>query len=623
MKRLFLLSIILLSFVSLSSQNYTIVWQRCLGGSESEQARDVLQVEDGYLIVGGSSSTNGDISNNIGMGDGWLVKLDFEGNLLWEKSYGGTDGEHFRCILSGENNTCYLLGNSNSSDGDLSFDPYPDNSDLWISKIDSVGNIIWTKLVGGVPWEALTNGTTTTDGGIIALGHVGASGGDINTFFGLNDIWSIKLDSSGEIEWDYTLGTFSQDFPGSIIETSDNGFIVVGVSELTGGGNLNCEGHGMYDGIIVKFDKDRNIEWQQCYGGSGDDSIGNILEIEDGYILSGTTHSNDGDVSGWHGESDIWVIKVDFNGNIVWQNCFGGSLSEGGGNIFQNNDGGYTIIGNTSSHDGDVLGNHTNPLAEQLTDIWLVKINSDGDFISQQCFGGEENESLIFGVIQKSDNNYIIAGYARENSYDVDCNLHPSGMIPNYDFWVFEIKDCDHYQTTIPATPAGADTLCVQDSIAYFSTGAVEFAGHYAWLVSPPEAGTITGDSLQATYHINPDFQGTATITVKAVNDCGQSDWSDPKYVEIQNCLGIQDNPYASLLRVYPNPANDYVIFTLNTTQSVKTKITITDIFGQEVANFPLKKQKTKWNLKGLAKGVYFYHSAIAGKQVFGKIIVR
>ncbi|OQX75236.1 MAG: hypothetical protein B6D61_10745, partial [Bacteroidetes bacterium 4484_249] len=219
--------------------------------------------------------------------------------------------------------------------------------------------------------------------------------GDVSINYGLFDMWMIKLNNEGEIEWDFTLGTTSQDYGQAIIQTSDGGFLVGGTSTLAGGGNLDCKNHGQADGVLVKLDADRNIEWQQCYGGSDYDGIYGILELNDGYLLSAFTASNDGNVSGYHGEADIWIVKIDFFGNIIWEHCFGGYKGEVTYNLFKTNDEDFIFIGRTKSNDGDVTGNHS--LSEYDNDIWLVKLSSEGELLSQQCIGGEGDERIDFG----------------------------------------------------------------------------------------------------------------------------------------------------------------------------------------------------------------------------------
>jgi hypothetical protein len=518
----------------LYSQNFEIQWQQCFGGTNNDDTYDIISVEDGYLIGGGSKSNDGDISFNHGATDCWLIKTDKLGEIEWEKTYGGSYGDGIFRIFPTNDNNYYLLCSSYSSDGDISNDPYPESTDFWIVKIDSFGNIIWERIVGGNGGDQMWTGTTTNDGGVVALGWSGSEYGDVSVNYGLDDMWMIKLSSDGEIEWDFTLGTDWQDYGQAIIQTSDGGFLVGGASKLTGGGNLDCECNGQADGILIKLDTERNIEWQKCYGGSDYDGITSLIEINNGYIFSAFINSNGGDILGWHGEHDVWIVKVDFNGNIIWQNAIGGSKSEATSNIFQNSNNDIISFASTQSHDGDVSGNHS--LSEYDHDIWMVKLNNEGELLSQQCIGGLANEQVNFGVIQKSEYNYVIAGQTDYGpSDDVQCDPH--GTI-NSDFWVFEIKD-----TTV----------------------------------------------------------------------------------------GISQTPQNETLKVYPNPANNYVVFETENTKGVAGNtgikqshtITITNTYGQQIAQLQVKDNKTVWDTRSINSGVYFYSLMIAGEFNSGKVIVQ
>ncbi|MBC8486606.1 MAG: T9SS type A sorting domain-containing protein [Bacteroidetes bacterium] len=509
-----ILSIIILFSEFLFGQNMEITWQQCFGGSENDHAYDIIVIQNGYLIAGSTKSNDGNISYNHGATDGWLLKTNIIGELLWEKTYGGTNGDGIFRIFPADGNNFFLLCSSYSSNGDISYDPFPESTDFWIVKIDSSGNILWDKIVGGNGLDQMWTGTPTNDGGVVALGWSGSEYGDVSVNYGLYDIWMIKLNSEGEIGWDFTIGTDWQDYGQAIIQTSDGGFLVGGSSKLTGGGNLNCETHGQADGVLIKLDSLRNIEWQQCYGGSDYDGVWELMELVDGYLFVGYASSNDGDISGWHGEGDIWTVKIDYYGNIIWQKCLGGSRYEYATNVFQESDGGFKIVGMTESHDGDVSGNHT--LSEYDNDIWMVKLSSDGELLWQQCIGGEGDDRLDFGVVKKSDNNFVIAGQTNLGpSYDVECDPY---AIIYPDYWIFEIKD-------------------------------------------------------------------TST-----------------------NIINTQTTDNA--IKVYPNPAMDYVVFetSLNPPNCGKCKLIVSDVFGQMLTTLHLKNEKTVWDIREVSSGTYFYY---------------
>jgi len=441
MKKAALLFILFITNLILYSQTYQIEWQSCLGGTESDYISDIVEIENGYLLLGTTSSSNGDVSYyHGGYNDVWLVCIDYTGALIWEKTFGGSESDGGARIFKTANNYFYLLCGTSSSDGDISNDPYPESTDFWIVKIDSLGNILWERILGGSIMDQLWTGTLTDDGGVVAYGWSGSPDGDVSINYGAYDMWMVKLSSEGEKEWDFSVGTDWFDYGQAVIQTSDGGFLCGGSSAIGEGGNLTCEPFNYNaEAILVKLDKDRNIEWQQCYGGSDHDGITALLEIENGYVFAGYGGSADGDLtgSGWHGGNDIWLVKTDFWGNINWQKCFGGSKDEWLDKIMQLEDGNFVIIGITRSQDGDVTGNHSQ--STDFYDIWMIKVSNEGELLSQQCFGGKSSEKMDFGVLKKSDYNFVIAGQTEWGpSFDVQCTPH---SLPVEDFWVFEIQD--------------------------------------------------------------------------------------------------------------------------------------------------------------------------------------
>jgi len=698
-------SFILFPISFISAQHMAIEWQQCFGGVSWEYCSDIVNLEDGYLILGSTNSTDGDISNNHGGLDLWLVKTNDQGLFLWEKCYGGSHGDGGVRIFPTENNSFYLLGDVYSSDGDISNDPYPESTDYWIVKIDNSGNILWDKIVGGNRLDQIWTGTATSDGGVVAFGWTGSTDGDVSTYYGYYDMWLIKLNSEGEVVWDQTLGNSYFDWGQAIIETGDKGFLVGGSSHFAEGGNLFCDSyHGGLDAALIKLDSLGNIEWQQCYGGSYDESFTAMLETEDGYILAAYTTSNDGDVSGWHPgydhlgnpEADIWVVKTDIYGTLLWQQCLGGSDDDECQSIMQTNDGDFILFGVTQSNDGDVSGNHT--VSEYSHDIWMVKLSSEGELLWQQCIGGAGDEIVNFGVIQKSDTRYVIAGQSDWASDDVECDIHHQSGGPWYpDFWVFELRDCAAEFPAVPSSPCGPDTLCTADGLpAEYITLPADWAQTYEWFMTPETAGTITGDSLSGTVTWSPAFSGTAAIAVRSINDCGTSEWSAPHYTQViplhdpvvpqvpagpdtvctagdittiyttsaadyamwyewlltpqeagtiigdsllgtvswsQNfeqtqvytCLGTEETEAEDMvLRVYPNPTREYIIFELSVVPGKnRTYVKLYDIYGQLVARTSVKKGKNIMSTASLSKGLLIYELTINGKIYSGKVMVR
>src|SRR5690606_36383484 len=168
----------------------------------------------------------------------------------------------------------------------------------------------------------------------ILTGSSESNDGDVSGNHGNFDCWIVRLDNIGNIQWQKSLGGSQEDSSGQIQQTFDGGYIMVGYSRSNNGdvsGN-----HGHYDYWVVKLDMSGNIQWQKSLGGSGVDMAHSIQQtIDGGYIVAGLSQSNDGDVTGNHGGADYWIVKLDDNGNIDWQKSFGGTGSDNAYSIRQ------------------------------------------------------------------------------------------------------------------------------------------------------------------------------------------------------------------------------------------------------------------------------------------------
>lgn len=446
MIRKLLTAILILCSNLLFAQYIQFNWQTCFNNPLYDRASDIVATEDGFLIVGFSQITEGGIPPYGDDFDIWLIKTDLGGNFLWEKLIGGSHQDASVQIVPSSNGNYYIIAGSVSSDGDITSDPYPESSNYWIIKIDGEGNIIWERITGGNGGEHAYRGTPTWDGGIVTIGWSGSMDGDISQYYGSYDMWLVKLDSLSTKVWDFSAGTAGPEFGQAVIETSDKGILAGGTTVTMGDGNIECTtGPDRADAILFKLDSIGNVQWQHCYGGSEHESITALLEIEDGYILGAYTMSNDGDVAGcgyhqgwYHGEytMDIWLVKVDFSGNIVWKKCFGGTQFEDIYRIFQTSDGNLVVFGTTNSFDGDVVGNHSIPGHH---DIWMFKVSSSGNLIWQRCIGGVGDQTIDPGVIQLSDVEYAIASSTTPYpDGDMNCTYIPED---GYGMWVFSITD--------------------------------------------------------------------------------------------------------------------------------------------------------------------------------------
>jgi uncharacterized protein YaiI (UPF0178 family) len=357
------------------TKNGDIRWQKCLGGSGSDDASSIQQTTDsGYIVAGSSTSNNGDVRGNHGGADYWIVKLKINGDIQWQKSLGGSSNDNASSIQQTTDSGYIVAGTSYSNDGDVSGHHGGSlNADYWIVKLTKNGDIQWQKSFGGSGNDNASSIQQTTDSGYIVAGTSYSNNDNVRGNHGGADYWIVKLTKNGDIQWQKSLGGSSNDNASSIQQTTDSGYIVAGSStsnngDVSGhhGGSLNA------DYWIVKLTKNGDIQWQKSLGGSSNDNASSIQQTTDsGYIVAGTSYSNNDDVRGNHGGADYWIVKLTKNGDIQWQKSLGGSGTDYANSIQQTADSGYVVAGSSTSNDGHVSRNHGG------YDYWIVKLSKD------------------------------------------------------------------------------------------------------------------------------------------------------------------------------------------------------------------------------------------------------
>ena len=378
--------LVLLS-VGVSSHAMTVSqeWEKTYNFAHDE-ALDIQQTTDGGYIVAGIAMDT--VSLKI-----LVIKLDSSGNLLWEKTYGGSNAKSASSIQQTIDGG-YII---TTLEGD-------------ILKVDSFGNVIWQNAYN---FQQATI-QETTDGEYIVAGTI------VELFGNGSDIAVTKLDSNGAVIWQKTYGgsgdegeEYSQ-FAVPIMQTTDGGYIFTTLTDSFGA--------GQGDAWVVKLDSEGTIIWQKTYGGLAADTAFSIQEaLSGGYIVAGTTYSFGA------GEDDAWILKLDGNGDVTWQKVYGGYSWEYAKSIQQTTDGGYVFAGvgsSFSSTDG----------------LWVVKLDSFGNIIWQNTY--TERRAGNNAVIQQTiDEGYIVG-------------TNSAGDSGPWDFWVLklnsngEIADCSIMAST-------------------------------------------------------------------------------------------------------------------------------------------------------------------------------
>jgi len=447
MKPAYAFNLAFLAFAATAFTQPQLEWSKPYGGSEFDHFYAFRQTTDGgYIAAGLSYSVGGEVTNQLGEGDFWIIKTDADGEVIWQKFYGGTKTDIPYAIQQTTDGGYVVAGQSASNDGALS-DPQG-AEDCWVVKLDTEGNLQWEQSFGGNGFDTARYVEETEDGGYILVGWTASVTCDITVSQGTTDYLVVKLNASGETEWKKTYGGSGYDEAYALRQTADGGYIVIGSG--SSGGQISAP-HGNEDYWIVKLDTSGNIQWEKSLGGTNRDS-GRMIETtnDGGYIASGYTTSNDGQVSFHHGSSDIWVVKINETGLIEWQRALGGASSEYalGTGIKQTSDGGYIVSGATGSIDGDVMGNHGMmiPANFGLQDGWIVKLSTLGEVQWQRPLGGS-NYDTIYSVSETADGGYALAGGSPSDDSDLPFNYG------DYDGWILKFSSTTNTKTLLPLSP--------------------------------------------------------------------------------------------------------------------------------------------------------------------------
>ncbi len=420
-----------------------IAFNHTYGGlREDEGCGTIVQTGDsGFVVAGytGDTVEPGLPDYHGGFEDAWIIKLDNAGNIVWQKCLGGSKQEECNSMIQTRDGGYCLAIRTESFDGDVvEIDSaYGGGSDGWIVKLTPDHQIQWATVIGGSNWDDVLGIIQSDDGGYAVAGYTESNDGCVTGHYGGDsvqddDAWITKLDDSGKVQWSKCYGGLEQDWAESIVQTPDHGYCFAGFTYSHDGDVSGLHGYPLHtssDAWVVKLDSAGNIEWQKCLGGDSTDWATSIaLTSDSGFIITGGTYSNDGDVTGNHGGGDEWVVKLTASGKIQWQRSLGGDTTDRGWSVKQTSDGGYITAGMTMSNNGDVSGNHDGG------DAWIVKLDANGTTEWQKCLGGTKLD-VGYNVIQLTNDDYAFTGWTGSSNGDI---LFNHG---NVDMWVVTLSN--------------------------------------------------------------------------------------------------------------------------------------------------------------------------------------
>lgn len=336
-------------------------WQRTYGGTNSDQARSIVQTGTGdYLVAGMTHSTNGDVSGNQGLGDAWVLKLDAAGNILWQRTYGGTANDEAWDIATTPDGGAILLCQTYSTDGDVS--GALGAGDTWLVKLDAAGAMQWQRCYGGSVLDEGWSIQVSAFHGYYVAGSSTSADGDLTGNWGQEDVWVMRLSDTGGVLWQRNLGGSDRDVAYAVRETAEGGCILAGET-YSSDGDVTANA-GVRAAWAVVMDANGALVWERTHGATG--FVG-ALDLElvpgGGYVLTGEIVNGP--------QADLWVMRIDGAGNTQWEGSLGGTDDEVGRCIRPTPDGGYVLCGHSLSDDGDLSGNLG------WYDVWVLKLGMD------------------------------------------------------------------------------------------------------------------------------------------------------------------------------------------------------------------------------------------------------
>ena len=401
------------SELSIENKNYELNYVKSFGGSNDDEANDIINTSDGgFMVIGSSISSDGLIQNKMGLeSDIILMKFDSDKSIEWVKNYGGSRDDRGQSVVEVFGIGYALLGYSMSNDGDASNNEgFHDN---WVILIDSKGDIIWEKSYGFSGHDHAYNIIKTKDGNLFFNGFldVTASRGLGSTKkvgksikHGVGEFWCHKIDLGGNILWRKYFGGTNNDRSYDSVETSDGDFLIVGSSESN---DIDISSpKGSYDIWVIKLSSNGDLLWERSYGGSKYETANSIIQSADKKIhILGSTLSNDKNISFQMGSSDFWLLTIDSDGNLLSEQTFGGSNFDKGKKIEIDSKDNLWLTGYSRSIDFDLSSN------KGKNDAVLIQLSKNR--ILKEVFEiGAEGEDIANSLIHFNENEIIVAGYS-------------------------------------------------------------------------------------------------------------------------------------------------------------------------------------------------------------------
>ncbi len=438
---LFWLALLCICFPFFSNAQFTQTWDDFYGGSAWEELKILHDDGDGVIHFGSAGYTfTGDPPTNNGNSDYWMFKTNYQGDIVWQHVYGGNEADILQSAEPTPDGGFILSGFSFSDATGDKTEPNRGVRDMWVVKVDGIGQLEWEKTLGGDTLDYASTAIPTNDGGYLIGGWTAstisgdvseASRGGIDT-----DFWIVKLNAIGEKQWDRRYGGERADLIQRVIQTSDGGFLLAGTSNSDISGEKTENSRGSVDYWIVKIDAVGNIMWDRTFGGIyAEESYSIIRTVDGNYLIGGYSESPiSGDKTSAHrGGRDFWLVKIAPDGTFIWDKSYGGTDRDEMRNLRTIRKNNIALIGFSGSN---ISADKTED-SRGMNDYWVVITNQEGDILSQKTLGGTSNDNM-YDAIQVENGALIVGGFTFSDTGG-DITDVSNGFQDN---WVVRL-DCD------------------------------------------------------------------------------------------------------------------------------------------------------------------------------------
>ena len=622
----------------LLDENGVLLWEHTYGGDLDDYLKDLIQTPDGGYLLGGYSYSGiaGDkTSASYGGADFWLLKLNNLFEIEWQQSYGGKKDDYLSSISNAPDGGYVLGGTSYSGISGVKTEPVYGKADYWVLKTDNKGDIEWQNTIGGSRRDFMYTMENTNDEGYILGGYSisPASGDKSEGKIGGSDYWVVKLDSSGNILWENTIGANQSESLTSINQAPDNGYLLCGFSNSSDLDDKSEKSKGGIDYWLVKLNNKGIIEWDKTIGGGDYDYIYDAAATNDGgYMLGGESQSG---ISGDKKEAsrggyDYWVVKVNSTGIIEWQKTLGGS---GGFDLMRSiipcSDGGYILAGNS---DSGISGDKVEA-SQGAYDYWVIKLeplvcNGWTVYVDADNDGYGDPGNSVFTA-----DCILPPGYIADETdcNDADAAIHPLAndicfnfIDDNCDGLIDENCTCD--------APVNLSSFNFTANSAQLSWKAVTNASIYKVQYKVKKSDSWTTVKVVDTNTVVITGLAAATEYAWQVRSrCAKdpdvlSGWSKKNFF-VTNALR-EENIAPASLQIYPNPASENAVLHFSLLLPSQVQLSIFDVNGKEVTailNEPLEAghHSVPINTIQLSQGIYFVRMITADGIVNEKLIVQ